>query len=95
MAEQNKKQMNKQKKRLANRQNKYEATDYFAKLKALNEVIDKGGEAAKDARIAKEKLSRSNFYKTSKSRVGKNGSGRADRLEWLMLPGSFESGKRR
>lgn len=87
--------MTSQNKKKTNKQNKYQANEYFAKLKALNEIIDKGGEAAKDARMAKEKLSSSHFNKSSKRGTGKSGSGSYEKLERLMLPGSFESGKRR
>lgn len=84
------KEIRKEKKR-----DKHAASGYFEKLKLLNEIIDQGGEAAKDAQIAKANLSMSHFNKTSRARVDKKKKGSNLLDSRLMLPGSFEGGKRK
>ena len=72
------------------------ARGYFAKVAALNELIDKGGGEAKDAAIAKSQLANSSARNAQKSKKNKNKSKKTDLLNSrAMLPGSFESGKRR
>lgn len=78
---------------MANKRYKH-ARAYFAKVAALNELIDKGGSEAKDAAIAKSQLANSSARNAQKSK--KNKSKKTDLLNSrAMLPGSFESGKRR
>ncbi len=78
---------------MANKRYKH-ARAYFAKVAALNELIDKGGGEAKDAAIAKSQLANSSARNAQKSK--KNKSKKTDLLNSrAMLPGSFESGKRR
>ena len=78
---------------MANKRYKH-ARAYFAKVAALNELIDKGGGEAKDAAIAKNQLANSSARNAQKSK--KNKSKKTDLLNSrAMLPGSFESGKRR
>lgn len=75
---------------MTKRKNKFEATDYFAKLKALNEIIDQGGEAAKDAQKIKNSLSMATFKKTAlRSAKGKS------LIDYRIVSGSFENGKKR
>lgn len=70
------------------------ARAYFAKVAALNELIDIGGGEAKDAVIAKSQLASSSARNVQKSK--KNKSKKTDLLNSrAMLPGGFESGKRR
>lgn len=72
------------------------ARDYFAKIAALNELIDKGGGEARDAAIAKTRLVNSPAPKAQKSKKKKSKRKKTDLLNSrAMLPGSFESGKRR
>ena len=78
---------------MANKRYKH-ARAYFAKVAALNELIDKGGGEAKDAAIAKSQLANSSARNAQKSK--KNKSKKTDLLNSrVMLPGSFGSGKRR
>lgn len=78
---------------MANKRYKH-ARAYFAKVAALNELIDKGGGEAKDAAIAKSQLANSSASNAQKSK--KNKGKKTDLLNSrAMLPGSFESGKRR
>ena len=78
---------------MANKRYKH-ARAYFAKVAALNELIDKGGGEAKDAAIAKSQLANSSARNAQKSKKSK--SKKTDLLNSrAMLPGSFESGKRR
>lgn len=78
---------------MANKRYKH-ARAYFAKVAALNELIDKGGGEAKDAAIAKNQLANSSARNAQKSKKSK--SKKTDLLNSrAMLPGSFESGKRR
>ena len=72
------------------------ARAYFAKVAALNELIDKGGGVAKDAAIAKSQLANSSARNAQKSKNNKRKSKKIDLLNSrAILPGSFESGKRR
>lgn len=66
---------------------------FFAKMAALNKVIDEGGEGAKDAQNLKSKISTEEAKKpTKESRKGAC----HDLLDSrARLPGSYESGKRR
>ena len=78
---------------MANKRYKH-ARAYFAKVAALNELIDKGGGEAKDAAIAKSRLANSSALNAQKARKKKNKSKKTDLLNSrVMLPGSFESGK--
>ena len=78
---------------MANKRYKH-ARAYFAKVAALNELIDKGGGEAKDAAIAKNQLANSSARNAQKSKKSK--CKKTDLLNSrAMLPGSFESGKRR
>ncbi len=80
---------------MANKRYKH-ARAYFAKVAALNELIDKGGGEAKDAAIAKSQLANSSARNAQKSKKNKSKSKKTDLLNSrAMLPGSFESGKRR
>lgn len=80
---------------MANKRYKH-ARDYFAKVAALNELIDKGGSVAKDAASAKTRLANSSALKAQKSPKKKNKRKKTDLLDsHAMFPGSFESGKRR
>lgn len=80
---------------MANKRYKH-ARGYFAKVAALNELIDKRGGEAKDAAIAKSQLANSAALNAQKSQKKKNKSKKTDLLNSrAMLPGSFESGKRR
>lgn len=79
---------------MANKRYKH-ARDYFAKVAALNELIDKGGSVAKDAATAKTRLVNSSALKVQKTQKKKNKSKSTDLLDSrAMFPGSFESGKR-
>lgn len=82
---------------MANKRYKH-ARAYFAKVAALNELIDKGGGEAKDAAIAKSQLANSSARNAQKSKKNKSKS-KSRKTDLLnsraMLPGSFESGKRR
>lgn len=79
---------------MANKRYKH-ARDYFAKVAALNELIDKGGGEAKDAAIVKSRLANSSALNAQKAKKKKNKSKKTDLLDSrAMLPGSFESGKR-
>jgi hypothetical protein len=72
------------------------AARYFAKVAALNELIDKGSNEAKDAVLAKVHLANSSTLKTQKALKKKNKGNKTDLLDSrAMLPGSYESGKRR
>ncbi len=78
---------------MANKRYKH-ASAYFAKVAALNELIDKGGGEAKDAAIAKSQLANTSARNAQRSKKDK--SKKMDLLNSrAMLPGSFESGKRR
>lgn len=80
---------------MANKRYKH-AEEYFAKVAALNELIDKGGNEAKDAAVAKTRLVNSPVPKTQKSAEKKNKRKNTDLLDSrAMLQGSYESGKRR
>lgn len=80
---------------MANKRYKH-AREYFAKIAALNELIDKGGSEAKDAANAKSQLVNSSALKVQKSKKKKNKGKKTDILDSKALfPGSFESGKRR
>ena len=87
----------KKSKRAAGRSQKTHAAKYFAKIAALNELIEKGGAQAKDAATAKVSLANQfewksrSIYETKKSKHKKD-----DALDSrARLPGSYESGKRR
>lgn len=69
------------------------ASIHFIKAAALNEIIDKGGEASKDAKISKSALiSNGTERRTQKGLKKANG----DILDsHLILAGSYASGKRR
>lgn len=78
---------------MANKRYKH-ACAYFAKVAALNELIDKGGGEAKDAAIAKSQLANTSARNAQRSKKDK--SKKMDLLNSrAMFPGSFESGKRR
>jgi hypothetical protein len=80
---------------MANKRYKH-ARDYFTKVAALNELIDKGGSEAKDAATAKTRLVNSPALKAQKSQKTKSKRKKTDLLDSrAMFPGSFESGKRR
>ena len=80
---------------MANKRYKH-AEEYFAKVAALNELIDKGGNEAKDAAVAKTRLVNSPVPKAQKSAENKNTRKKTNLLDSrAMLPGSYESGKRR
>ena len=80
---------------MANKRYKH-ASNYFARVAALNELIDKGGSEAKDAATAKTRLVNSSALKAKKSPKNKNKSKKIDLLDSrAMFPGGFESGKRR
>lgn len=80
---------------MANKRYKH-ARDYFTKVAALNELIDKGGSEAKDAATAKTRLVNSPALKAQKSQKKKSQRKKTDLLDFrAMFPGSFESGKRR
>ncbi len=69
--------------------------DYFAKVAALKELIDKGGSEAKDAATAKTRLLNSSALKAQESSK-KDKRKNTDLLDSrAMLPGSFEAGKSR
>lgn len=71
------------------------AREYFSRVAALNELIDKGGGEAKDAAIAKMRLVNSPAAKTTKSSKKKS-KRKTDLLDSrAMLPGSYGSAKRR
>lgn len=69
------------------------ASTHFIKTAALNEIIDKGGEASKDAKKSKSALiSNSTERRTRRGRNNAN----SDILDsHLILAGSYASGKRR
>lgn len=70
------------------------AARYFAKIKALNELIDKGGEVAKEAGLAKSCLATSTQLKPNANQNKKRK--KVDMLDSrAMLSGSFGSGKRK
>lgn len=72
------------------------ASEYFSRVAALNELIDKGGVEAKDAVIAKMRLVNSPAAKTTKSTKKKSKRKKTDLLDSrAMLPGSYGSAKRR
>lgn len=80
---------------MANKRYKH-ARDYFTKVAALNQLIDKGGSEAKDAATAKTRLVNSLALKEQKSKKNKSKRKKTDLLDSrAMVPGSFESGKRR
>ena len=80
---------------MANKRYKH-ARDYFTKVAALNQLIDKGGSEAKDAATAKTRLVNSPALKAQKSQKKKSKRKKTDLLDSrAMFPGSFESGKRR
>lgn len=87
---------NKKSKKGAERAQRTHAAKYFAKVAALNELIDKGGVAAKDAVLAKVSLADHCQRKSDVIRksTGKN-KGKDALDSCKRLPGSFESGKRR
>lgn len=72
------------------------AAKYFAKVAALNKLIDKGGNEAKDAVSAKVNFANSSALKIQTAQKKKNKGKKSDLLDSrAMLPGSYESGKRR
>lgn len=72
------------------------AREYFSRVAALNELIDKGGVEAKDAVIAKMRLVNLPAAKTTKSTKKKSKRKKTDLLDSrAMLPGSYGSTKRR
>ena len=70
-----------------------QATSFFQKMDALNALIDKGGEVAKDAAVAKNKLAYQAESESDRSQRKKSKPNLLDSS--ARLPGSFESGKRR
>lgn len=87
----------KKSKRAAERAQKTHAVRYFAKIAALNALIDKGGDQARDAVTAKVNVStqferKSNEYLERRKSRHKKGDPLDSRAR---LPGSYESGKRR
>lgn len=88
--------IDKKSKRAAQRAQKRDAAKYFERIAALNMLIDKGGEEAKDAAAAKVNLAKQCEWKINATLAAKTKHKKYDILDSRKrLPGSYESGKRR